>query len=381
MKFDIKYINKNKKGITEKLNENIIIHKDLYDKINNLKEQIDNIPNKKWRLIRTIVTDYEFVSNNNYHKIKCLKSITPISRAYFKLWEILIKFESQFDLQNLKNITYIGLAEAPGGFIKCFLDYRKKFNHYNDKIIGISLKHEGEIDKKIDWIIKNNNLEIVYGDKNKNHNGDLLNPEILKYFCNKYNNSADFVTADGGFALNDNIKERNKGQYHCNLFLCEIFAALNVLKNGGKFIIKIYDFSNKVTIDLINVLNKVFKFVKIIKPKTSREMNNENYIVCNYYYKNKKIINILWLIIKKLWNNKNLLINNILEYNDDELLNKLLIINKMKINKQYKKIEYALLLKDKTEKDLKNIFKIKYNYKISLVYKWIKNYNFCFEEN
>ena len=363
--YNIKYISNHNLNMNYLLKQNIIINNNLYYEINKLKSCIDHIPEKKWRLIRTLVTDYEFVGNNNYHNIKQLTDIKNISRAYFKLWELLIKYEDKLLLKQKKKLYYVGLAEAPGGFLQCFLHYRKK----NDKITTISLRTNNK--NNIKWIIENPNIDIIYGDKNKNHDGNLLNPEIIKYFCN-YVNKVDFVTADGGFALNNNKKEMYKGQYHNHLFLCEIYITLKILKQNGNFILKIYDFSNQITIDLINILKKVFKSVNIEKPNTSREMNNENYLVCIGYKPHYDITIKLFEIINHLWLNKNLMLTNILNTNNPFLIQELIKINKKQMIKQIKKLKYALLLSKKSEEDLKKIFKSKYKYKISLVYKWIK---------
>jgi 23S rRNA U2552 (ribose-2'-O)-methylase RlmE/FtsJ len=363
--YNVKYINNNNLNINYELGKNIIINNDIYNEVNKLKKNINNIKEKKWRLIRTLVTDYEFVGNHHYHKIKELYNIKPISRAYFKLWELLIKYEDYLLFKQKKIINYVGLAEAPGGFIQSFINYR---NNKMDKITAISLKTDNK--NNINFA-KNFDINITYGDIDKNHDGNLLNPEIIDYFCNGFVNKVDFITADGGFSLN-NKQEMYKGQYHNHLFLCEIYITLRILKNGGNFILKTYDLSNKVTIDLIEILNKVFNIVRIEKPNTSREMNNENYIVCINYKINNSINNKLFSIINHLWDNKNLILTNILKSNNKFLIKNIINIDKYHLYRQIKKIKYALLLNDISEDDLKKIFKNKYKYKLSLAYKWIK---------
>jgi 23S rRNA U2552 (ribose-2'-O)-methylase RlmE/FtsJ len=364
--YNVKYINNHNLNMNYELEKNIIINNDLYNEVNKLKINIDDIKEKKWRLIRTLVTDYEFVGNHHYHKIKELHNINPISRAYFKLWELLIKYENYFLFQTKKIVNYVGLAEAPGGFIQSFINYR---NNKKDQITTISLKTNKK--SNIDFV-ENSNINITYGDIDRNHDGNLLNPEIIDYFCNEIIDKVNFVTADGGFALNNNKKEMYKGQYHNHLFLCEIYITLRILQNGGNFILKTYDLSNKVTIDLIEILNKVFNIVRIEKPKTSREMNNENYIVCIDYKINHILNKKLFSIINNLWENKNLILTNILKTNNKFLLNNIISIDKYHLYRQIKKLKYALILNDKSEEDLKKILKNKYKYKLSLAYKWIK---------
>ena len=59
----------------------------------------------------------------------------PLSRSYFKLWEIMCDFNL---LQEKRKCSILCLAEGPGGFIEALINYRK--NKYTDDILGITLK-------------------------------------------------------------------------------------------------------------------------------------------------------------------------------------------------------------------------------------------------
>ena len=62
-----------------------------------------------------------------------------ISRAYYKLWEIL--YNTNLIDNNRNKLIYCGLAEGPGGFVECFINYRKKhFQGKHDEIYCMSLK-------------------------------------------------------------------------------------------------------------------------------------------------------------------------------------------------------------------------------------------------
>jgi len=371
MKFNPKYITQDHKNFQKQLNKNIIINKKLYGDINVIKSKIDDIEQYKWRLIRCIKTDYEFVGNNKFHNIKQLKERYCISRAYYKLWEILCHYENDFKLFQNKDtpMRFAGLAEAPGGFIQCLVDYRK---NNNDDLTGISLKDSK--DNQIDWIMKNKNVKLIYGDEQKGHDGNLYNPDIINYYCKYYKkNKADFVTADGGFLLNE-AQENHKGQYHNNLFLAETYIAMRILKKGGHFIIKIYDVCNRAMLDLLTILNVVFRKVHVMKPVTSREMNNENYIICIDYMFNKSIISKISTMIKYLWENDNkLIINSILNKPDNNLVNLFTNISKQKMIYQKRKLVSAIELKDKTREELIQNIKDIHKVKSKKAYTWLEN--------
>jgi hypothetical protein len=62
-------------------------------------------------------------------------------------------------------------------------------------------------------------------------------------------------------------------------------------KQGGNFILKIFDVFKIKTIEVIYLLCNLYENVFIFKPNTSRCANSEKYIICrNYKNNNKKII-------------------------------------------------------------------------------------------
>jgi 23S rRNA U2552 (ribose-2'-O)-methylase RlmE/FtsJ len=333
MKLQLNYIYDNTIIVNDMLDENIIINKKLYNDLNLLKNNMDGISGYKWRLVRSIVTKYEMIGNNKLHNIQKLHDIDNISRAYFKLWEILNYHENILKIKTKSNMRIAGLAEAPGGFLKCLIDYRKD---KNDDITGISLLDS--IDNKIEWYkFDNQRIKIIYGNK-PHHNGNLMNPEIINAYCNYYRTErADLVTADGGLFISKG-KESYKGFYHNHLFLCEIYTALKILNDGGSYIMKIYDICNRGTFDLLLILDNVFEYINIYKPETSREMNDEKYIVCSGYKRNNKILTELYHFIVEIWDKRDEIIitHFIKKYKDYN--------NK---NSEYSKINNSFLMKQK----------------------------------
>lgn len=368
MDFNIKYTNIYDKTCLEQLNKNIINNRKLFYDINKIKKEIDYIPYYKWKVIRSIVTKYEMIGNNSLHNIKGLHEINCISRAYFKIFEILYKYEKEFNIKREEPMRISGLAEAPGGFIQCMINYR---NNKEDDITGISLKDSKN--NKIDWILKNE-VKIIYGDKTKGHNGNLYNPEIINYYCNYYKeNKADLVTSDGGFLLKKN-QENFKGQYHMSLFISEIYIALEILKETGHFVIKVYELCFKSMLDILVILNMVFEKVDLIKPKTSREMNNEKYIVCLNYKKNNNINQKLYEIINHTWKHDNkLIINNILNLNKKQqnILKKYKYFNVNKLRYQFNKLREGISYKNCHINELNYILEGMGNKKYKDALSWI----------
>ena len=307
--FNIKYFN-TKEDINLFLENNIIINKKLF--LENIihKNRINDIPYYKWKIIRSISHDYEMIGNNRIHNISLLNDNNIISRAYYKLYEILNTFEPKFKLKSKEKMYISCLCEAPGGFIQCLRNYRKNLN---DKYISISKINDKN--NKIDWKVNLKNLQIIYGDNDKNNDGNLYNPIIINSYIKSHTQKVDLVTSDGGLLMNGN-KENYKSNFHINLYLSQLYVACKVLKNDGIFILKIYEISQKIMIDFLMIVNNLFENVEIIKPKTSRQMNNEKYLVCyNKKLNCEHIEKTIFKIIEELWNDKNKLLINLVSEN------------------------------------------------------------------
>ena len=59
----------------------------LKDELNSTKSKIDRYYTE-WESVKKIIHDYEYVYYSSYRK-KNISIIAPVSRSYFKLWEIL----------------------------------------------------------------------------------------------------------------------------------------------------------------------------------------------------------------------------------------------------------------------------------------------------
>jgi hypothetical protein len=88
----------------------------------------------------------------------------------------------------------------------------------------------------------------------------------------------EIITADGGFDFS--VDFNNQENMATQLILCEVFYALAMQKQGGTFILKIFDVFHKATVDILYLLCYYYNSVSIMKPHTSRIANSEKYVVC-----------------------------------------------------------------------------------------------------
>ena len=260
----------------------VIISKSLAKYLNSMKMQINNYKND-WDLYKKYTNTYEYIHTIiPYCKYSVCK-LKPISRSFYKLLEILNIFNIEFPNEPL---TSFHLAEGPGGFIEALAYYRETYNpniSNKDTYYGMTLLDDNNENipgwkKSKFFFSKYSNVKIITG---KDNTGNLLNLDNLWYCYEKFNNSIDFITGDGGFDFSIDFNQQE--HLSINLIFAQIVYAIAMQKKGGTFILKIFDIFTQVTIDLLYILSSLYEKCYIVKPYTSRCANAEKYIVCKHF--------------------------------------------------------------------------------------------------
>lgn len=289
------------------INEKININYHKKNELMNIKCKIDKISSKSWEKSKKKLNIYEYIYTSS-RKNRNICNILPVSRSYFKIYEILKK------IIKIENEGIAGcIAEGPGGFIHCIND------NTNMNVYAITLI--SNINKNIPFwnqqIINNDKNKLCYG---KDGTGDIYNLDnVYDYIDSFEGNLCHLVTGDGGFDYSMDYNSQESKSY--KLLYCEIFIALNIQKKSGSLIIKFFDLFNYNTIQLLYILYICYSEINIFKPNTSRLSNSEKYIVCNNFKGcNTEIIKIM----EKHYHNLNLnikvpysFIKEIFNYNDN----------------------------------------------------------------
>jgi len=235
------------------------------DNTKGLLDDLDKTTERCRRAAAKYLNEYELV------KILCKKQV--VSRAYFKLYEMIY-----FDpiIAQYPPLDCFFICEAPGGFIECVQDIRRKKN-LPFKFISIS-KRDQSI--KYGNYIEPDNL--LYGDITE----PLVIETTIKNVYQRFPGGLDLITADGGF----DVKMFVAQEIFCNkLILCEIYLALMTQKINGTFIVKFFDMFSHNTVIYYLILCSFYNYVKIIKPKSSRNCNSERYLAC-YGFKGRTVL-------------------------------------------------------------------------------------------
>ncbi len=220
-----------------------------------------------------------------------------LSRAFYKLWELLFMFDIVPLDQN--NFVSAHLAEGPGSFVQATMFYRdmfaKKGVSKNDKYYAVTL-HPEDIKKHIpplaESFVKYYAKEkpsrfmqhrtvpkgVAKQSGGKKSNGDITKTKNIKLFQDDMKGKkAHFITADGGFEWkNENTQE----QEAFKLILGEIITALKIQAKGGNFVIKVFETFTSTSLKILCILSSFYDEVYAVKPLTSRKSNSEKYMVC-----------------------------------------------------------------------------------------------------
>ncbi|CAD2108796.1 methyltransferase, putative [Plasmodium vinckei] len=193
---------------------------------------------------------------DKYYKLA--KSAGYRARSAFKL----IQIAKKYNIFKNANIL-IDLCAAPGGWLQVAYKNMNK----NSTIIGVDLMPIRKIDNNV-ITIKSDITSVECIRKIK---------DIIKY------EKADVILNDGAPNVGTTYSYDSFNQNI--LVLSSIKLAYKFLTRGGIFITKV--FRNEEYVSLIWVLEKLFGEVKHIKPRSSREISSEIYLIALNFLGNK----------------------------------------------------------------------------------------------
>lgn len=173
----------------------------VYNLLNEMKLSIDQY-REEWYHYKRYTNPFEFVNTNNPHESVC--RMKPISRAYFKLFEVL-QSEPWFQLPHDTAPTPMPpsplrafcLAEGPGGFIQALLQRRRAIcaktgTKFQDVYVGMTMEmpHDSTVPgwRKSRRFLEDHR-EWVTIERGSSGNGNMLLFENLKSILQKYSSS------------------------------------------------------------------------------------------------------------------------------------------------------------------------------------------------
>jgi hypothetical protein len=116
----------------------------------------------------------------------------------------------------------------------------------------------------------------LYGE---DQTGDIMKPENQQSFINEVQQQGKvhLFTADGGFDFSCDYTKQERMIFP--LLVASIKMGMEVLQVGGIMIIKLFDFYQPSTIELIHFVSCAFQEWTLYKPSMSRPCNPEHYLI------------------------------------------------------------------------------------------------------
>ena len=278
--------------------DNVLINNSLIYYLSKTKTSIQEYFDQ-WTTMKKYTNPYEFIHTSYDNKLY-ISQLKPLSRAYYKMIEILKMFNI-LEPYKYTHIDSFHLAEGPGGFIEALANIRKNAvdNYFGMTLIDKTNDNIPGWRKSQHFLSTHPNVRIEYG---ADSTGNLYNHENIRECFFKYGNCMNIITGDGGFDFS--VDYNKQEQYATRLIFSQIAYALLLQKLGGTFILKVFDIFLKSTVDMIFLLNCFYTKVHICKPQTSRYANSEKYVVCEGFkfksskYISQRLFDILQIIEK-----------------------------------------------------------------------------------
>ena len=267
---------------------------------------------KNWEYYKKIVNPYEIVyTQKKYDDFpESVCSLKPLSRSYFKMIE-MIEMINFFNMPRLANVRCAHVCEGPGGFIEALFDEAIKHKKKIHTSIAMTLKsRQSNVPgwrRASQFLSKNRNVKILYGEDNT---GDIMKPINQQFFIDycilpAYGGKMDIFTSDGGFDFSCDYSKQEKMIFP--LLLASTKIGFEVLNTGGVFILKMFDFYEKGTVDLLYFLSCHFTEWTLYKPAMSRPCNPEQYFIGKGYTgATDEVLDVLRLWCSIINNNQSL---------------------------------------------------------------------------
>jgi 23S rRNA U2552 (ribose-2'-O)-methylase RlmE/FtsJ len=171
--------------------------------------------------------------------------------------------------------TYCDLAGAPGAFTQ-YMQFRLPLSEG----YGISIRSPKSF---LNWRTDALNLDRFHISNGDDGTGNLFTnwQHFPSWVKSKEGDGVDLAMADGSVDIADERADSYRQEYlNSGLLLVEALTALLVCREGGNFLLKVFDTVTEFSAQLLCLLSCCFERICLFKPVTSRPANAERYLIC-----------------------------------------------------------------------------------------------------
>ena len=233
-----------------------------YKQLTSMKLAYDKVDSKTFSRARDACNPFEKIGNGGYS-----------NRAAMKLANIdavtgICTFCKPFDMFNPSTdypLVYADVAAGPGGFTQHIQSRYPLSTGY-----GMTLKGDLDFDPNF---IDFESFTSFYG---SHGDGDLYKHSLeFQKMIIEGPGGVDLLMADGGIEM-----DQDQEYHSSNLLICQAFLGMSCVREGGNFVLKVFDTVNKLSGDVLYCLSMCYDQVVMFKPVTSRPANSERYFLC-----------------------------------------------------------------------------------------------------
>ena len=239
---------------------------------------------RMWNTYKRHTNEYELIHTGS-RALPGLSKHVPISRSFFKLWEMLADYGArEMALAGEAPATAAFLAEGPGGFVESFALWRNSTVGHAaasaDTLHCITLVSP----KRSVPCWKSSTLRRLSSDvrvhTGADGTGDLYRAANIRAFVEACGGvgSCALVTGDGGFDFSGDFNSQEDSSLR--LVASQAYAALLLQAPGGSLVLKVFDAACAETMALLHGLHLSYAAVRLVKPLSSRPANSERYVLC-----------------------------------------------------------------------------------------------------
>ncbi|CAF1566435.1 unnamed protein product, partial [Didymodactylos carnosus] len=260
----------------------------LKEKLNRNRSALDDKPIEEWKrhTKRTNLTNdivYKLRKDSNIEM--CTKAWTKITELYNKYDELIPNLKDEYD--NCIRFYTLHLCEGPGAMI-CATNHflRQKYEtNLNWHWMATTLNPYNEANDTQAMLIDDRFIvetmkQWYFGVDNT---GNIINRTNIRGIWKECvdENKVQLVTADGSKDSSDNPNEQEAGV--AEILFAEVITAFGSLRQGGCYVMEMFNLFECHTVCLIYLLTLFFDHVSISKPASSPASNAETYAVCRNF--------------------------------------------------------------------------------------------------
>lgn len=309
------------------------------------KANIGRFTREEYEAVRDATNPYEHLGRSIFMNRAGLK-LANID-ALYKLTNHLGAF---MHLTTPLEFKFCDLAGAPGGFVE-YIQWRR------DEAMGYGISLKSTNPGVPTWNTKqldNHRFLPYYGESDT---GDLYLE--WKNFVNRVRRDqvlgVDLVTGDGGFDVETERAQSRQEFLSFRLIMVQALTALKLLREGGNFVLKMFDTVTELSAQLLYIISLCFDKITLFKPISSRPANAEKYLVCQGKRKGTERYELLLEQANQIYNQDETLINIIAGELPDDFVTWLVEMNDALVANQQQAINWIFDYLEGKKPDIPNI--------------------------